>query len=92
MNESERSSTLVHLLQQRAMAEPDKLALRFLSKEEHNNETISYGELDRLSKRFALTLVDLGVGPGDVAEWLRQRPAKPCTRVRFPASPPRRHP
>ena len=25
---------------------------------------------------------------GDVAEWLRQRPAKPCTRVRFPASPP----
>jgi hypothetical protein len=26
--------------------------------------------------------------PGDVAEWLRQGPAKPCTRVRFPASPP----
>ncbi len=25
---------------------------------------------------------------GDVAEWLRQRPAKPCTRVQFPASPP----
>ena len=24
---------------------------------------------------------------GDVAEWLRQGPAKPCTRVRFPASP-----
>src|SRR5688572_30570026 len=26
--------------------------------------------------------------PGGVAEWLRQGPAKPCTRVRFP-SPPR---
>ncbi len=25
---------------------------------------------------------------GDVAEWLRQGPAKPCIRVRFPASPP----
>ena len=25
---------------------------------------------------------------GDVAEWFRQGPAKPCTRVRFPASPP----
>ncbi len=25
---------------------------------------------------------------GDVAEWLRQRPAKPSTRVRFPPSPP----
>ena len=25
--------------------------------------------------------------PGVVAEWLRQGPAKPCTRVRFPASP-----
>ena len=24
---------------------------------------------------------------GDVAEWLRQRPAKPCIRVRFPTSP-----
>ena len=24
---------------------------------------------------------------GDVAEWFRQRPAKPCIRVRFPASP-----
>jgi dienelactone hydrolase len=28
------------------------------------------------------------IGPGDVAEWFRQGPAKPCTRVRFPASPP----
>jgi hypothetical protein len=27
-------------------------------------------------------------GVGGVAEWLRQGPAKPCTRVRFP-SPPR---
>ena len=25
---------------------------------------------------------------GDVAEWFRQGPAKPCIRVRFPASPP----
>ena len=25
---------------------------------------------------------------GDVAEWLRQGPAKPCIWVRFPASPP----
>ena len=25
---------------------------------------------------------------GDVAEWFRQGPAKPCTWVRFPASPP----
>ena len=25
---------------------------------------------------------------GGVAEWLRQGPAKPCTRVRFPAPPP----
>ena len=31
------------------------------------------------------------LGPaGDVAEWLRQRPAKPSTRVRFPPSPPTR--
>ena len=28
------------------------------------------------------------VSAGDVAEWLRQRPAKPCIRVQFPASPP----
>src|SRR3954453_18332299 len=27
--------------------------------------------------------------PGGVAEWLRQGPAKPCTRVRFPPPPPR---
>ena len=26
---------------------------------------------------------------GGVAEWLRQGPAKPCTRVRFPSPPPR---
>ncbi len=26
-------------------------------------------------------------GPGRVAEWLRQGPAKPCTRVRFPPRP-----
>src|ERR1700728_1235645 len=25
---------------------------------------------------------------GGVAEWLRQGPAKPCTRVRFPSPPP----
>src|SRR4029450_9897325 len=25
--------------------------------------------------------------PGGVAEWLRQGPAKPCTRVRFPPPP-----
>src|SRR5665213_2434615 len=29
---------------------------------------------------------------GGVAEWLRQGPAKPCTRVRFPPPPRRRHP
>src|ERR1017187_5566492 len=27
------------------------------------------------------------VGTGGVAEWLRQGPAKPCTRVRFPPPP-----
>ena len=27
------------------------------------------------------------VGAGGVAEWLRQGPAKPCTRVRFPPPP-----
>jgi len=32
-------------------------------------------------------------GPtGGVAEWLRQGPAKPCTRVRFPPPPRRRRP
>ena len=66
MNESERSSTLVHLLQQRAMAEPDKLALRFLSKEEHNNETISYGELDRRARAIAVKLQQQ-TDPGDRA-------------------------
>ena len=31
-----------------------------------------------------------GMAPcGGVAEWLRQGPAKPCTRVRFPSPPPR---
>src|ERR1700728_1157508 len=34
----------------------------------------------------------LGYGPrGGVAEWLRQGPAKPSTRVRLPAPPPRVH-
>jgi hypothetical protein len=28
-----------------------------------------------------------GAGSGGVAEWLRQGPAKPCTRVRFPPPP-----
>src|SRR5690606_26865929 len=28
-----------------------------------------------------------GLGCGGVAEWLRQGPAKPCTRVRFPPPP-----
>ncbi len=36
-----------------------------------------------------ITLRGRGVrtSTGDVAEWFRQGPAKPCTRVRFPASP-----
>ena len=29
----------------------------------------------------------ISVAPGGVAEWLRQGPAKPCTRVRFPPPP-----
>ena len=40
----------------------------------------------RRSHRVALPLASPVAG--DVAEWFRQRPAKPSTRVRFPASPP----
>ena len=34
-----------------------------------------------------LLVLLLGAGPGGMAEWLRQGPAKPCTRVRFPLPP-----
>ncbi len=45
---------------------PDRPAITSYNGESGQATTISYGELDRLSKRFALTLLDLGVGPGDV--------------------------
>jgi hypothetical protein len=58
---------------------------------------------DAVSGKFAVTarqvraalctLADPNQGPangGGMAEWLRQGPAKPCTRVRFPLPPPGR--
>src|SRR5215469_8396299 len=42
----------------------------------------------RWPARLPVTLVwVLGSGRGGVAEWPRQGPAKPCTRVRFPPPP-----
>ncbi|MCL1965693.1 MAG: AMP-binding protein, partial [Candidatus Bathyarchaeota archaeon] len=38
---------------------PEKVVIRY------NNQTITYGELDRLSSRFANALVGLGVNKGD---------------------------
>jgi hypothetical protein len=42
-------------------------------------------EVGRAARIDVETMV---TGRGGVAEWLRQGPAKPCTRVRFPAPPP----
>ena len=47
----------------------------------------------RLARRWPSTVIDYLVAPlqaglpGGMAEWLRQGPAKPCTRVRFPLPP-----
>ncbi len=45
---------------------PDRPAVTSYNGEDDTATTISYGELDKLSKRFALTLLEMGVGPGDV--------------------------
>ncbi|KAF5592231.1 non-ribosomal peptide synthetase [Fusarium pseudoanthophilum] len=43
-----------------AQESPDAIAIDF-----NNEETISYGVLDKLANRFAHTLIDAGVQPGD---------------------------
>ncbi|KAG5801714.1 hypothetical protein H9Q71_013699 [Fusarium xylarioides] len=44
-----------------AQETPDAIAIDF-----NNEETISYGVLDKLANRFAHTLIDAGVQPGDL--------------------------
>jgi amino acid adenylation domain-containing protein/non-ribosomal peptide synthase protein (TIGR01720 family) len=50
------NNTLVQILQDRAIADPDKLALRFLQDKTNGNETITYGELDRRARSIAAKL------------------------------------
>jgi len=49
-----------------ATRDPKRTAITSYDGESNTTTTVSYGELDRLSRRWALTLTDLGVGPGDV--------------------------
>ena len=45
---------------------PDAPAIVAYESEADRVHRLSYGDVDGLSRRFALTLLDLGVGPGDV--------------------------
>ncbi|MDR2707385.1 MAG: AMP-binding protein [Nitrososphaerota archaeon] len=57
------------ILSKTAESFPEKVAIR------QDNQTITYGELDKLSSRFASVLIDLGVNKGDiVAIFLGNRP------------------
>ena len=46
--------------------DPSMPAITDYNGETGDSTTISYGELDRLSRRMALALIKLGVEPGDV--------------------------
>ncbi len=45
---------------------PERAAVTSYNGETGETTRLSYGDLDRLSKRFALRMLDLGVGSGDV--------------------------
>ena len=54
--DSPSNNTLIQVLQERAKLSPEQLALRFLQEKGHDNETISYGELDRRARQIAAKL------------------------------------
>ncbi len=54
------ASSLVEVLRHRALAQPDRLAYRFLADGEVEEATFTYAELDRKARAIAATLQDLG--------------------------------
>ena len=56
-------------LDEAAAAAPDKPAVTDYNGETGVSTTLSYAELDRLSRRVALALLDLGIRPGDVVAY-----------------------
>ena len=47
---------------------PDLPAITDYNGETGQSTTLSYGEMDRLSRRLGLALINLGVGVGDVVD------------------------
>jgi acyl-CoA synthetase (AMP-forming)/AMP-acid ligase II len=65
MNKCDRpDTTLVQVLQGRAIADLDKIALRFLQDKGDENETITYGELEQRARSIVVKL-QLETEPGD---------------------------
>ncbi len=58
--------TLLDYLDQAVKASPDKVAVAALRAETDELTTLTYAELDQLSKRAAVGLTKLGIGRGDI--------------------------
>ncbi|MEU1122852.1 AMP-binding protein [Streptomyces sp. NPDC005899] len=60
-----REETFLDDLHRQARLRPRRLAVAGRRVAESRTDTLDYGELDRLTDRFALALLELGVGRGD---------------------------
>src|SRR5215471_6708197 len=56
--------TLIELLRERAVAQPDRLAYVFLGADDDEESTLTYGELDRQARGIAVALQERGIHDG----------------------------
>lgn len=64
-----RDRLITDYLDDAAAAVPDKPAVTDYNGETGTSTTLTYAELDRLSRRVALGLLDLGIRPGDIVAY-----------------------
>ena len=60
---------ITDFLDDAAAASPDKPAVTDYNGETETSTTLTYADLDRLSRRVALGLLDLGIRPGDIVAY-----------------------